>query len=77
MNEWVDSAVAQDAADANANTKLAPDMSMCGGRLADMSGNCGDVDHPMDFAHPTEGLRGHVDDVQSVWKSQNRDYIEK
>jgi hypothetical protein len=53
-------------ADANANTELAPDVSMCDGCLADMSGNCGDVDYPMDFGCLNEVMRGHMDCVQLV-----------
>ena len=71
MNEKVNcvkAGVAQDAADANTNTELAPDVSGCGGCLADMSGDCGDADYPMDFVHPTKGLRGHVGCVQLVQK---------
>jgi hypothetical protein len=63
VNEWVNSAVAWGAADANANTKLAPDVSTCGGHLADKSGNCGDADYSTDFIHLIEDLRGHVDSV--------------
>jgi hypothetical protein len=68
VNEKVKAGVAQGVADANMDTELAPDMSMCGGCLVDTNGDCGDVDYPMDFVHPTEGLRGHMDHVQSVWK---------
>ena len=53
-------------ADANANTELAPDVSMCDGCLADMSGNCGDVDYPMDFGCLNGVMRGHMDCVQLV-----------
>ena len=38
MNEKVKAGVALGVADANMNTELAPDMSMCSGCLADMSG---------------------------------------
>jgi hypothetical protein len=61
-------AVAQGATDANVNTELALDVSICSGRLADTSSNCGNVDYPMDFIHLIEGLRGHTDDVQSRQK---------
>ena len=52
MNEKVKAGATQDVADANANTELVPEMIIYHGCLLDMSGNCGDVDHPVDFTHP-------------------------
>ena len=63
MNEWVNSAAPWGAADANVNTKLAPDVSTCGGHLADMSSDCGDVNCPMDFRSPNGAMRGHTENV--------------
>ena len=63
MNEKVKAGVALGAADANTNTELAPDVSTCGGHLADKSGDCGDADYPTDFVHQIEDPRGHVDSV--------------
>ena len=64
----VKAAVAQDVANANTNTELAPDVSTCGGCLVDTSGDCGDADYPTDFVLLIKGLKGHVDNVQSVQK---------
>jgi hypothetical protein len=50
----VKAGVARGMADVNANTELAPDVSMGGGCLADMSSDCGDTDYPMDFVHRPE-----------------------
>ena len=63
MNEKVKAGVVRGVADANANTELAPDVSMCGGCSADTSGDCGDADYSTDFVHQIKHLRGHVDSV--------------
>ena len=63
MNEKVKAGAARGAADANANTELAPDVSICGGHLVDKSDDCGDADYSMDFVHQIEDPRGHVDGV--------------
>ena len=63
MNEKVKAGVAQGVADANTNTELALNVSMCSVHLVDTSGNCGDADYSTDFIHQIEDPRGHVDGV--------------
>ena len=63
MNEKVKAGGIWDVADANANTELALDMSMCGGCLVDTSSNWGDADYSMDFVHQIKDSRSHMDGV--------------
>jgi hypothetical protein len=67
----VKAGVAWGTADANTNTKLAPGFNGCSGCVADTSGDCGNVNYPLDFRCPNGVMRGHVENVQlAVWSEE-------